>query len=264
MYRYRRAVTATPQLAEIAEEPGLWLPDDGLRELIALDGLTVAAYGSSLAVERIRLRPGSVERALQEVRELARSRRVREVTWWIGRRAEPPDLEDRLLELGLMPDASQPELTTLTLEEAPAGTARIEVRQVASYEDYLRALEIDWEVFDLPRARREERRAVAKEQWRRIDAAGNVTLHLALVDGRPAAFARTVFTPAGGLMLGGATLAGARGHGAYTSLIHARWDEAVRRGTRALGTAAGSMSGPILRRLGFAEHGHVRLLADRL
>jgi hypothetical protein len=78
------------------------------------------------------------------------------------------------------------------------------------------------------------------------------------------ACARPVFTPAGGLMRGGATVRAARGRGAYTALIHARWREAVARGLPVLGTAAGSMSTPVLRRLGFVEHGRVRLLLDRL
>ena len=260
MYRYRRAVT----LAEIAEEPGLWLPDDGLRELIALDGLTVASYGASLAAERIRLQGAAVDRALRDVRELAKARRVQEVTWWVGGRSQPDDLEARLVARGLVLDPDEPELTTLTVERRPGGASTVEVIRAETFDDYLRALEIDWEVFDLPQARRDERRAVAPEQWRRLEASGGVTHHLAVIDGRAVAFARTIFTPAGGLMLGGATLRSARGLGAYTSLIHARWDAALERGTPGLGTAAGSMSGPILRRLGFAEHGRVRLLLDRL
>lgn len=251
-------------LTEIAEEPGLWLPDDGLRELYALDGLTVAAYGSSLAAERIRLRAGGIDRALAEVRELARARRAREVLWWLGARATPADLEVQLVARGLVPDPSEPELTTLTLDAPPAGEPSGEVRRVESLDDYVRALEIDWTVFELQAARREERRALAAEQWRRLEAAGDVVVHLAYAAGRPVAFARTVFTPAGGLMLGGATLRASRGRGAYTSLIHARWREAVARDVPALGTAAGAMSTPVLRALGFVEHGRVRLLLDRL
>lgn len=261
MYRYRRHV---PTLAELAEEPGLWLPDDGLRELVALDGLTATLYGSSFSVERVRLPARGVDRALADVRELARARRVREVLWWVSSRSRPGELERLLLERGLLPDPAEPELTTLTLTAPPAGRAPVETRRVETVDDYLRALAIDWEVFDLPAAQRAERRKAAPGQWRRLAEGGGVVHHLAFVDGAPAGFARTVWTPAGGLMLGGATLPAARGRGVYTSLIHARWREAVARGTPALGTAAGSMSGPILRRLGFAEHGTVRLLLDRL
>jgi hypothetical protein len=259
--RYRRDV---PTLAELAEEPGLWLPDDGLRELVALDGLTATIYGSSFSVERVRLPAGGVDRALADVRELARARRVREVLWWVSGRSRPRDLERLLLERGLVPDPAEPELTTVTLEEPPAGVATVEVRLVETLDDFRRALAIDWDVFDLPQERRAERRAAAREQWRRLSGDERVFHHLALVDDAPVGFGRTVLSPAGGLMLGGAVLPHARGRGVYTSLIHARWREAAARGVPALGTAAGSMSGPILRRLGFAEHGTVRLLLDRL
>jgi hypothetical protein len=46
--------------------------------------------------------------------------------------------------------------------------------------------------------------------------------------------------------------------------VHARWDEAVERGTPRIVVSAGAMSAPILLRLGFAPIGHVRLLTDRL
>ncbi len=255
---------AAPRLAEIAEEPGLWLPDDGQRELIALDGLTVALYGASWTVERIRLRPGAVDRALREVRELAKARRRREVSWWVGGRSQPADLEPELLARGLLPDASEQELTTLTIDRRPEGEPEVEVRRVETFEDSRRAVEIDWAVFEVPRSQRAGRRAGAPDVWRRQTALGNVVYHLALVEGEPAGFARTVLTSAGGLMLGGATLRRARGRGVYTSLVHARWAEVAARGGACLGTAAGSMSAPILRKLGFAEHGRVRLLLDRL
>jgi hypothetical protein len=263
MYRYRRGVAA-PRLAEIAVEPGLWIPDDGQRELIALDGLTVARYAGSWAVERLRLRSGAVDRALSEVRELARSRRTHEVSWWVSGRSKPGDLEQQLLARGLVPDESEQELTTLTIDRRPDGDPEVEVLRVETFADYLRAVEIDWEVFDIPRSTRVQRRAAAPDVWRRQVALGNVVYHLALVAGEAAGFARTVLTPAGGLMLGGATLRRARGRGVYTSLVHARWAEVTARGVPGLGTAAGFMSGPILRKLGFAEHGRVGLLLDRL
>ena len=63
--------------------------------------------------------------------------------------------------------------------------------------------------------------------------------------------------------MGGAVLPDARGRGVYTSLVHARWDEAVERGTPRLVVGAGSMSAPILLKLGFEEIGAIRLLVDR-
>src|SRR6266542_2721124 len=54
----------------------------------------------------------------------------------------------------------------------------------------------------------------------------------------------------------------ARGRGAYRALVRARWDEAVRRRTPMLVVQAGSMSKPILRRLGFREVCEIRAFTD--
>ena len=57
----------------------------------------------------------------------------------------------------------------------------------------------------------------------------------------------------------------ARGRGAYRALLRARWDDAVALGTPALITQGGSMSRPILERLGFERVGEVHmLLLDKL
>ena len=69
-------------------------------------------------------------------------------------------------------------------------------------------------------------------------------------------------TEHGLLLYGGATAPHARGRGAYRALIRARWDDAVARGTPALITQGGSMSRPILERLGFERVGEVHMLLD--
>ena len=55
------------------------------------------------------------------------------------------------------------------------------------------------------------------------------------------------------LLLGGASLPRVRGRGVYFSLVHARWRDAVARGTPRLVVQAGPMSRPILERLGFEQ-----------
>lgn len=70
--------------------------------------------------------------------------------------------------------------------------------------------------------------------------------------------------PAGVALLGGGTLASDRGSGYYTALVHARWHDAVGRGTPLLCTVAGKMSRPILERLGFEQVGEIRVLVDDL
>ena len=46
------------------------------------------------------------------------------------------------------------------------------------------------------------------------------------------------------------------------AVLHARWEEAVRNGTPALITQGGSMSRPILERIGFERVGGVHMLMD--
>jgi GNAT superfamily N-acetyltransferase len=250
------------RMLEVAEEPGLWIPRDPLGETIVGDGYCVIRWQRRATVEHIRL--GEPEAALAEVRALAQERRIEEVTWWVGELSTPVGLAARLLELGLAPDPETPTLTSLSIASRPAGEPSIEVLRVASFEDYLRAVEVDWEVWNLPADDREERRAAAATHWQAIVADGRTSQFLALLDGEPAGFGRVVFTPTAGLLLGGSVLPDARGRGVYTALVHARWDEAVERHTPRLVVGAGHMSAPILERLGFERLGQIHLLRDRL
>ena len=138
------------------------------------------------------------------------------------------------------------------------------MRRVESLDDYLTALEIDWASFDLPAIEREERRVAARLAWPRIVTDGTSSVYLAYIDGKPVGFGRAVFAPWAALLLGGATVPEARGNGVYTSIVHARWQEAVARGVPRIVVSAGPMSAPILERLGFERLGRVRLLRDRL
>jgi hypothetical protein len=250
-------------LLELAEEPGLWLPPEPSRDVVFADGYCVVVYGRSVWVHRIRLEPGQVERAVEEVRTLLRVRSLNEVSWWIGERSTPADLVERLERLGLEPD-DPPGLTTLAIARRPGGDPTVEVRRVESLDDYLIALEIDWAAFDLPVVEREERRVAARLAWPRIVDDGTSSVYLAYLHGEPVGFGRAVFAPWAALLLGGATLPGARGHGVYTSIVHARWQETVERGVPRIVVSAGPMSAPILERLGFERLGRVRLLRDRL
>jgi GNAT superfamily N-acetyltransferase len=250
-------------LLELAEEPGLWLPPEPTHDVVLADGWCLVTYGRSAWVHRIRLAREDVEGAVADVRSLLRASGLDEVTWWVGERSTPADLAARLETLGLEPD-DPPKMTTLTIAHEPGGAPGVEVRRVESLEDYLTALEIDWEAFEVDEAERRERRAAARAAWPLIVADGRSSVHLAYVDGRPVGFGRAVFAPWAALLLGGATLPEARGRGVYTALVHARWRETVARGVPRIVVSAGPMSAPILQKLGFERLGGVRLLRDRL
>jgi hypothetical protein len=155
-------------------------------------------------------------------------------------------------------------MTSFTIGRAPRGEPAVEVRRVGTPDEYLRALELDWEVWEVPEERRAEYRALQREAWPLIEASGRAAHFVAYLEGEPVGFGRLVLAPAAGILMGGSTLASVRGRGVYTSLVHARWRATVERGVPRLAVSAGAMSAPILERLGFEPIGKVLLLRDSL
>jgi GNAT superfamily N-acetyltransferase len=249
-------------LLELAEEPGLWLPPEPKRTVFHGDGFAFVGYGRSAWVHRIRLKRSRVPETIGRIGAILAMKEIPEASWWVGRLTRPRDLAERLTEAGFEPD-DPPRMTALTIAERPAGEPEVEVRRVGTPEEHQRALEIDWEAFGVPEEEREARRAELEQSWPVLAANDNHRTYLAYVDGEPVGFARAVFTPRAGILLGGATLPQARGRGVYTSLVHARWDEAVERGIPQLVVSAGPQSGPILRRLGFEPIGRVHVFKQR-
>jgi len=147
-------------------------------------------------------------------------------------------------------------ITALATADPPPAVTGIEIRRVASYADFLLAMEVanaGWEtnVSGDPEARWVRHRDRPGGDW------------VALLDGRPVAYAGAIAGPRGLFLSGGVTLPDARGRGAYRALVRARWDEAVRRGTPALVVHAEEASRRVLERIGFAHVGNiVELVAD--
>ncbi len=253
------------QTIAVAEEPGLWMPDEPTRMVFHGDGFVFVSQGRSAWIHRLRLPKDDTEvkRVVNHVDAILSIRKIDEAVWWLGELNTPRNLGKRLLALGLERD-DPARLTSLTIAEAPGGEAAVEVRKAETQEDWLRGLEIDWEAFGVEEDERELRRREAAQAWPRLQAAGTSTIHLAYLDDEPVGFGRTVYTPHGALMLGGATLPNARGQGVYTSIVHARWEEAVARGVPRLIVAAGSESAPILEGLGFEPMGRVRLFKQKV
>jgi GNAT superfamily N-acetyltransferase len=117
---------------------------------------------------------------------------------------------------------------------------------------------VQWEAFETAAEKIEEARTNLAERWRDSPS----VMHAAWLNGELVAAGTAAPTEHGLLLYGGATLPHARGRGAYRALLHARWDEAITNGTPALITQGGSMSRPILERLGFERVGEVHMLLD--
>jgi GNAT superfamily N-acetyltransferase len=246
-----------PTVAELAENTAAHvLPRPGL-ETVDQDEFFFEAGRFRASMQRLRL--GDVEAAVAWARDECARRRVTRCEWWIGWNATPSDLAEQLVALGFVPDDEEATLTGMSIDRAPPVAPNVEVRQIETLEQHLAALEVDWDVWNLPEEERASRRAHEHE---RFDPNGTVHHFAAYADGRPVGFGRAIDMDAGVALMGGAVLPEARGRGVYRALVHARWERAVARGTPLLVVQAGHMSEPVLAGLGFRSHGVLRLFVD--
>jgi len=254
-----------PTPLELAEDYTYHVPPRPGFLRVVTDGWTLAVGVSGANVSRINLPPEGVAEARDDVRRQLRDLpHLESVTWWCGSRSTPDDLPEQLLELGLERDPTDPSLAVLELDQAPAGAPRAEVRRVETFDDFRVASEVDWEGSgSTPEAERQLRRARLPELWDAALAQGAVH-YMGILDGEVVGYARAFFLDGAVLLMGASTLPAVRGRGVYVSLIHARWDDAVARGTPHLVVQAGAMSRPILERLGFRKLSEIQLLVDRL
>ena len=209
-------------------------------------------------MQRQRFRADEVDDVLEEVRSLLRERGRSRTQWEVGSAAEPDDLVDRLLARGLVHDRDPYAVALVLTTAPPAPPPGLVARRVETFDEYAAANEVQWQAFETPDEDIAEAQAMLPERWRETV---NV-MHAVWLDGEIVSAGTAAPTEHGLLLYGGATAAHARGRGAYRALLSARWDEAVARGTPALITQGGSMSRPILERLGFERIGEIHMLLD--
>lgn len=221
------------------------------------------SFAGFTVVQRLRLQPDEVDDAVAEIRgELDRRGRM-ERTWEVGCSATPDDLTERLLDLGMEPDR-EPYAVGMVLDHAPdPGPTSVEVRRVATLEDYRASVRIAMDAFGMSEQDMAEVLDRADRDWPSLADSPSTRQYIAIIDGEPIATGRATSTDAGILLNGGSTVERARGRGAYRALVAARWQDAVAQGKPVLVTQAGAMSRPILARLGFREVCDIRILLDK-
>ena len=257
-----------PRLREIAEDLNANLPLGEGRQRIVDDRFVIwigtRDHPAFTVVQRLRLQGHDVAATVAEVRELLATRFDRHrASWEVGSSAEPADLEEQLVALGMAPDPEEPLATGMVLVGgAPEPPAGVEARICETVDDYLQAQAIMNRAFGMPEEDAATARAAAERQHAQDLRTETTRTFMAFVDGEPAAAAAATFLPEVVVMNGGATVEHLRGRGAYRALVAARFAEGVRRGTPALLTQAGAMSRPILARLGFEPVARVRILID--
>lgn len=258
---------ATQDLLLIAEDaysyavpwPNEVLHDAG--DVVLFHGRTTSCWDGMAS--RVRFDASSADGRTDEVRAWFAEHGRNAFTWFVGASARPDDLVERLIRRGAEPEPDEPVFTPMVLDhEPPPAPSGVEVRRVETLADFERLREVMYEGFAIPEKNREEMRVRLAEEWAYAQADDHGR-YVAWIDGEPVAYAILLCLSAGPPYLGGAaTLPSARGRGAYRALVRARWDEAVRRGTRALIVQAGKESRPILERLGFRGGPPIHVLVD--
>jgi hypothetical protein len=246
-----------PHVVELAENANTYTPLGPHDERVVDDRYVLwMGRGDSPGwnvAQRFRLRVGEIEPVREEIHAMLRAKGRTACTWEVGSHATPPDLVDRLLALGLVPDEPDDHAVGMVLDRPPAqAPPGIEVRRARTPDEHLEAARIAAVGFGMPEPVRRE----SSEP----DPGNEV--YVAFLEGKPVARATGSFSEHGVTLFGGATLPEARGRGAYRALVAARWRDAVARGTPVLVTQAGRMSRPILERLGFRPVCEIRILLD--
>jgi GNAT superfamily N-acetyltransferase len=249
-------MTAFDPILELAENANTYTPVAPGDERIVDDRYVLwlgrGDHPAWNVAQRFRLRVDEIEQVREEIRDHVRMKGRTACSWEVGSSATPAGLVERLLALGLVADDDEPlaigMALTEPLGEPPPG---IVVRRAASDADELIAAEIAAASFG------------GEPVPRKFDPESRIVTYLAYLDGEPAGRATGAFSEHGVSLFGGATLPEARGRGVYRALVHARWTDAVARGTPVAVTQAGSQSRPILTRLGFREVCEIRILIDR-
>jgi len=239
---------ASAELVDFAEALGRFLEPAPGRLLRITPGYALSSdLGHTWAqVEGIRLREDELREALADAHDFMRESGTERASWWLTERSTPG--EEAFLAAGLQRVEGDYLHAAMVLTTEPPAVVGVEVRQIETLEEYAESRRLALAVFANPHQRKPSDEELASEWEHQVDPT-----FAAWVDGRMASTGRAVYTRAGGYLMGGSTAAWARGRGAYRAVVRARWDEAVRRGTPALAVGAGSMSRPILERLGFRQ-----------
>jgi hypothetical protein len=246
-------------LREVAEYPNSFGPlgPGGERLDTGRYTLCIGTGKKWNTVQRQRFALEDVDDVIAEVRSTLRERGRSQTQWEVGSSA-PPGLVDALLERGIVPDKEPYAVALVLTHEPPEIAEGFVARRVETFEEYAAANAVQWEAFEMPPEDVAESRELLPKLYRETP---NVT-HAVWLDGKIVCAGTSAPTEYGFLLYGGATLPRARGRGAYKALNRARWDDAVAHGTPALITQGGSMSRPILEKLGFERVGEVHMLLD--
>jgi len=234
-------------------------------ELLPFAGATVM-FNNSPGPQYVRVEgdgPSDVAAVVEATRTAARARNKAALVWYLA--PERDDLAAELEQCGLV-DRDPPGLEAMALVAAPTGHVEpaVDVRLIATWDDYRAGHGLQTDVFELPQESERELRRRFELSRDPGKSGEGFEGFLAFLDGQAVGSAYSLRGDAGLNLFAGAVRLQARGRGVYRALVQARWEYAVRHHLPALTVQAGQMSRPILERLGFSSLGTVRVYVDEL
>lgn len=254
------------EVRRLAVDPFGELPTQREVELVQLDGAVVSInpWPSAQVVRPVGEGPADVAATVKAARAAARDHGKGILVWWVT--SEHAELAAALEGSGLV-NTDTPGFEAVENGMAlmspptrkPADDVQLGV--VDTWEDFAAVAEVGRAVFGFPETPEEELRRRYADYMAARDL--GVTL-FAAIDGRIVAGAYAAFGSAGVNLFGASVAPEARGRGVYGSLVLARWDLAVARGTPALTVQAGRMSRPLCEGMGFSFVEPVHLYVDEL
>lgn len=205
---------------------------------------------------------------VEAVRRLLRTEQRERAIWFVPEAVSPDGVAQQLPALGLkpndLPGADRRHALMVCHEEPPPGPPEVLVRPAGTFEEFLAAQLVVADSFGQDERWREGLVQRAERYWPFQGTPGGLETFVAVVGGEVVGSAAARFGRCAAYLAGGGTHPDQRGRGAYRALVRARWDAAVERGTPALTVGAGTMSRPILERLGFSIVGWEDCLLDEL
>ena len=253
-------------MRRLALNPFGELPTPREVQRVDLDGaiLSINPWPGAQIVRPVGVTPTGVAGTVEAARAVARERGKNVLAWWVT--SEHDDLAAPLEAAGLV-NADTPGFEAIengmALVSPPVGQPadHVQIGEVREWPEYAAVSVVTRTVFGFPEVPEEELRQRHADYLAALDLG---TTFFAAIDDRIVAGAYAAFGTAGINLFGASVLPEARGQGVYRSLVLARWDLAVGRGTPALTVQAGRMSRPIVERMGFVFVEAVRVFVDDL
>ncbi len=199
-----------------------------------------------------------IEHLVDAVRQsLVLEQRERAI-WIVPEASVPNGLAQRLSALGMRPN----DVPGVEARDAADGLRRGTAAGAETFDEFRAALLVVTDAFGMDEQARKAFEERAERLWAFRSDPGSIETFVALADGEGDAFAGARYGRTAVYLAGGGTHPDHHGRGAYRALVRARWEAAVARGTPVLTVGAGSMSRPILERLGFSIVGWADNLLD--